>query len=187
MPSFLFLFTSASSVDGDETASLPVGSSSNAFRISMVLPNLLLILADDLGHNDVGWSGANPRALTPNMDALVAGGMEMTQHYVFKYCAPSRGMLMTGRYPFHFGFFTNQDANDYGLPVNFTMLPETLRSKGGYRTHAVGKVGVKFFAFVHDIVCGCRPPVYRASCAYQTFLCVHVKFLLPSSHTISGT
>ena len=60
----------------------------------MVLPNLLLILADDLGHNDVGW--ANKRTITPAMDALVAGGVELTQWYVFKYCAPTRGMIQTG-------------------------------------------------------------------------------------------
>lgn len=69
-------------------------------------PHLIAIVADDLGHNDVGWG--NNRTITPVLDGLVAGGMELTNWYVFKYCAPTRGALMTGRYPFHFGFFTNQ-------------------------------------------------------------------------------
>eukprot|EP01047_Picozoa_sp_COSAG01_P039219 COSAG01_NODE_3226_length_6384_cov_10.417979_13_plen_127_part_00 len=86
-------------------------------------PNLLFILADDLGHNvrpalvllvcsclltspgclpifgpqDVGW--ANGRTITPHLDALAKGGLELTQWYVFKYCAPTRGMINTGRFP----------------------------------------------------------------------------------------
>eukprot|EP00911_Craspedida_sp_UC1_P000300 UC1_evm1s229 len=99
-------------------------------------PNLILVVADDLGHADVGWG--NPRTITPTLDRLVKTGMELTQWYVFKYCAPTRGALMTGRYPSHFGFFTNQDANDYGVPTNFTMLPASLK-KVGYRTHMIGK------------------------------------------------
>ena len=45
-------------------------------------PNLIVLVADDLGHNDVGW--ANNRTITPNLDALVAGGVELMQFYVFK-------------------------------------------------------------------------------------------------------
>ena len=124
---------------------------------------------DDLGHNDVGW--ANKRTITPHLDSLVRTGVELTQWYVFKYCAPTRGMLMTGRFPYHFGFCpiprpcrpspplppptspllpararsrpclpdNNQDANDYGVPLNYTMLPAALKEGGNYRTHAIGK------------------------------------------------
>jgi arylsulfatase A-like enzyme len=49
---------------------------------------------------------------------------------------------MTSRYPFHFGFYNNQDANNYGVPLNFTMLPEIMRAKGNYATHMIGKVRV---------------------------------------------
>lgn len=48
-------------------------------------------------------------------------------------------MLMTGRYPFHYGFYSNQDANDYGVPLNYTFLPQALKNGGNYRTHAIGK------------------------------------------------
>eukprot|EP01047_Picozoa_sp_COSAG01_P041771 COSAG01_NODE_3604_length_5881_cov_6.368558_2_plen_104_part_00 len=68
---------------------------------------------DSQGHNDVGW--VNSRTITPHLDALAKGGMELTQWYVFKYCAPTRGMISTGRYPFHYGFYANKDSNTCAL------------------------------------------------------------------------
>eukprot|EP00040_Diaphanoeca_grandis_P027757 m.158827 g.158827 ORF g.158827 m.158827 type:complete len:637 (+) comp31110_c0_seq1:223-2133(+) len=100
-------------------------------------PNFLLVIADDLGHNDIGWG--NNRTKTPVLDSFVADGIELMEFYTFKYCAPTRGATMTGRYPFHFGFYNNQDANDYGVPTNFTMLPATLKAEKNYRTHMIGK------------------------------------------------
>eukprot|EP00035_Acanthoeca_spectabilis_P037975 m.49057 g.49057 ORF g.49057 m.49057 type:complete len:682 (+) comp8939_c0_seq1:1801-3846(+) len=99
-------------------------------------PNLILLVIDDLGHNDVGWG--NNRTITPHLDSMVHSGIELTSFYVFKYCAPTRGAFMSGRYPFHFGFYNNQDANDYGIPTNFTLLPATLRA-AGYKTAMIGK------------------------------------------------
>lgn len=90
-------------------AALPLAAAADA-TIASSPPNLLFILADDLGHNDVGW--ANSRTITPHLDALAKGGMELTQWYVFKYCAPTRGMINTGRFPFHYGFYSNQDSNN---------------------------------------------------------------------------
>ena len=48
----------------------------------------------DLGHNDVGtgFLGGNTKAITPHLDAMVKGGVELTQFYSFKYCAPTRGV-----------------------------------------------------------------------------------------------
>ena len=55
---------------------------------------------------------------------------------------------MTGRYPFHYGFYNNQDANNYGVPLNFTFLPQALKNGGNYRTHAIGKVR----HYIHSIM-----------------------------------
>ena len=64
-------------------------------------PNILLIVADDLGWSDVGWHGGFGK--TPNLDELVHEGIELDQHYVQPVCTPTRTALMSGRYPGRFG------------------------------------------------------------------------------------
>jgi hypothetical protein len=64
-------------------------------------PNILFIVADDLGWSDVGWHGGFSR--TPHLDALVREGIELDQHYVQPVCTPTRTALMSGRYPGRFG------------------------------------------------------------------------------------
>ena len=68
-------------------------------------PNVILILADDLGWNDISMNGANPTVETPNIDALAAQGVTFSQGYAANgTCAPSRAALMSGRYGTRFGF-----------------------------------------------------------------------------------
>ena len=68
-------------------------------------PNIILILADDLGWNDVSMNGPNPTTQTPNIDALAAEGVTFSQGYAANgTCAPSRAALMSGRYGTRFGF-----------------------------------------------------------------------------------
>ena len=68
-------------------------------------PNIILILADDLGWNDVSMNGDNPTVETPHIDALAAQGVTFTQGYAANgTCAPSRAALMSGRYGTRFGF-----------------------------------------------------------------------------------
>lgn len=98
--------------------------------------HLVHILADDLGHNDVSWQ--NPTIKMPTLGAMQAGGVHLSHFHTWKACAPSRGATMSGRYPFHFGFYKNQDANAYGLPTNFSTLPMLLHD-AGYSTYMVGK------------------------------------------------
>src|SRR5881396_3603299 len=65
-------------------------------------PNIVHIVADDLGWKDVGFNGATDLK-TPNIDKLAAGGAKFTQFYVQPMCTPTRAALMTGRYPFRYG------------------------------------------------------------------------------------
>ena len=64
-------------------------------------PNILFILADDLGWNDVGWR--NPFMPTPTLDRMAREGVILDQSYVQQTCTPSRAALMSGRYPYHLG------------------------------------------------------------------------------------
>jgi uncharacterized sulfatase len=105
-------------------------------------PNIVVILADDLGWGDLACHG-NPRFKTPQLDRLAAAGARLTSFYsTAPYCAPSRASLLTGRYPFRCGMTRNPapDAgiDDVGLPASEVTLAEALRG-AGYRTGMVGK------------------------------------------------
>ena len=110
-------------------------------------PHIIVILADDLGHNDLGFSwvpgGTEERLPTPRIDALASrrGSVILEQLYSMPMCTPSRAALMTGLHPtrtgmHHFVLLASQPA---GLPLGLTTLPEALRDRFGYRCHAVGK------------------------------------------------
>jgi len=100
-------------------------------------PHILHIVADDLGNTDMGFS--NALMSSPHLDSLRHCGVRLDNFYAPKACAPSRAAVMTGRYPFHIGIYSNADVDAAGVPTNFSFLPELLRRHGNYATHAVGK------------------------------------------------
>ena len=102
-------------------------------------PNIVLILADDLGYADVGFQGLTDFA-TPSIDALAEAGIRFSNGYVsHSYCSPSRAGLLTGRYQHRFGHINNPSfrANE-GLPLDQTLLAEAL-APAGYLSGIVGK------------------------------------------------
>jgi arylsulfatase A-like enzyme len=102
-------------------------------------PNILHIVADDLGWKDVGFNGCTD-IKTPNLDALAAGGARFTQFYCQNICTPTRAALMTGRYPFRYGLQTIAIPGPaaYGLDTTERLLPQTLQD-AGYTTAIIGK------------------------------------------------
>lgn len=102
-------------------------------------PNILHIVADDLGWKDVGFNGATDIA-TPNLDALAAGGAKLSQFYTQNICTPTRAALMTGRYPFRYGLQTIAIPGpaSYGLDTSEWLLPQSLK-EAGYTTAIIGK------------------------------------------------
>jgi arylsulfatase A-like enzyme len=99
-------------------------------------PNILFILADDLGWGDVGYHSSEIR--TPNIDRLVEDGIELDQHYVCPMCTPTRVSLMTGRHPGRFGKGATVPSNPPVLPDGYQTLASVLRANG-YDTGLFGK------------------------------------------------
>ncbi len=102
-------------------------------------PNIVILLADDLGYSDVGFHGCKD-VPTPNIDALAQGGIRCSNGYVSgPYCSPTRAGLLTGRYQTRFGHeFNPGNGPDVGLPLSETTLADRLKS-AGYVTGLVGK------------------------------------------------
>ncbi len=100
-------------------------------------PNILFIVADDLGYADVGFQGCKDIP-TPNVDALATSGVRFTSGYVSgPYCSPTRAGLMTGRYQTRFGHEFNPGGKD-GLPLSETTIADRFKA-AGYITGLVGK------------------------------------------------
>ncbi len=107
-------------------------------------PNIIVILADDLGYSDLGCYGSEIH--TPQLDALAAGGVRLSQFYTATRCCPSRAALMTGRYPHQagMGFMVGKPRQDspegYRGQLNndFVTMPTVLRD-AGYATLMAGK------------------------------------------------
>lgn len=99
-------------------------------------PNILFILADDMGWGDVSFHDSLIR--TPNLDRLAREGVELTQHYVCPMCTPTRASLLTGRHPGRFGRHATTPSNAPVLPDGYETLATTLRS-AGYDTGLFGK------------------------------------------------
>ena len=102
-------------------------------------PNIVHIVADDLGWKDVGFNGCKD-IKTPNLDALAAAGVKLTQFYAQPMCTPTRACIMTGRYPFRYGLQTAviPSVSAYGLDTTEWLMPQALK-EAGYETAIIGK------------------------------------------------
>lgn len=103
-------------------------------------PNVIIILTDDQGYNDLSCYGS-PNIKTPSIDGLASQGIKFTEYYVASpVCSASRAAMLTGRYPRHVGvpgvFFPNR--GHHGLDPKHQTIAEVLKSVG-YATKAVGK------------------------------------------------
>lgn len=134
----------------------------------LAYPNVVLIVADDLGYGELGCYGGT-EIPTPNLDALARRGVRLTNGYVTApYCAASRAALMTGVYQTRFGFEFNpigarNEDPEIGLPTRMNTIADHLR-RAGYATSLIGKWHLggtakyhpqrrgfdEFFGFTHE-------------------------------------
>lgn len=133
-------------------------------------PNVVVIIADDLGYGECSCQSPTTDIPTPNIDALAANGVRFTDGYVTApFCAASRAGLLTGRLQTRFGFEFNpigarNEVPDIGLPPTEQTLADLLRDKAGYSTGLIGKWHLggtaayhpnrrgfdQFFGFLHE-------------------------------------
>ncbi|MCG5052732.1 MAG: arylsulfatase [Myxococcales bacterium] len=117
-------------------------SSATTSALTSAAPNVLVILADDLGWADVGYHGSREgrspggRITTPHLDALARAGRRLEAHYVTPQCTPTRTALLTGRFPSRFDTFFVTD--EPAFPDDTLTLPRLFKA-AGYRTGLVGK------------------------------------------------
>ena len=108
------------------------------FAAAAPRPHVVILLADDLGWQDLGYLGKEIR--TPRIDRLAERGVRLNQYYVTPWSTQTRAALLTGRYPMRYGLQTQSilPSSGYGLPPDEKLLSQTLK-EAGYRTAWVGK------------------------------------------------
>jgi arylsulfatase A-like enzyme len=125
---------------------ITVGCNQQKKTVTNKKPNIIIILTDDAGYADFGTYGGK-EIPTPNIDALIADGVKITNAYVTaSVCAPSRAGLLTGRYQQRFGFENNMSGEpaegftkeDMGIDIAESTFGNEMQGNG-YRTLAVGK------------------------------------------------
>lgn len=137
----------SASVPAPASVSAPVRDA-KANRHATDRPNIILILADDLGYADVGVNGCKD-VPTPNIDSITTNGVRFNNGYAtHPVCSPSRAGLMAGMYQHRFGFQHNSGperyaAANFGVPRRIPLLSEKL-NQAGYATGMVGKWHIGF-------------------------------------------
>ena len=104
-------------------------------------PNIIFILADDLGFAEIGANGSD-RYTTPNIDLLAKTGIRFNHYYTAPLCGPSRALILTGRYAFRSGAVTqNACASIIRTGEKAEVMIPTVLKKVGYATAMIGKWG----------------------------------------------
>ena len=110
-------------------------------------PHLVFILLDDWGWGNAGWNNPSCAHVTPTLDGLVKDGIELSHHYVFKYCSPTRSAIQSGRAPYHVNVLNaapdvwepaNPAAGAAGMAREMTGMGIKMAA-ANYSTHFFGK------------------------------------------------
>ena len=119
-------------------------------------PNVLIIVADDLGYGELGSQGFSSEIPTPHLDSIARNGVRFTSGYVSgPYCSPTRAGLLTGRYQQRFGHELNPSTAqrtppNVGLPISEKTLGDRFKA-AGYKTGWIGKSHLGYAPQFHPL------------------------------------
>lgn len=110
----------------------------NQWLHSQDKPNIVFILADDMGYSDMSWQGSPIQ--TPTLDKLAGDGLFLSRNYVQPQCTPTRIAFLTGNYPYRYGLHEHVllTSSMHGIPSGERTIAEKMK-EGGYRTAVIGK------------------------------------------------
>ena len=103
-------------------------------------PNIVFIVADDLGYNDLSANGS-PQIPTPHIDAIFQGGVTLSSYHAQPVCSPTRASMLSGRHVIHTSIYMPFDSGvtNEALDPAYTLLPRYLSRAANYSAHLVGK------------------------------------------------
>lgn len=137
LTSLLLYISATSSTEKSEIVSLLT-----SFESTQTKPNIIFILADDLGWNSLGKAYDNDliTTLTTNLTSIANTGIFFSNFYAQEVCTPSRAALLTGKYPLSIGmqYGMISDSENWGLSLDNTLLGQVLQNEG-YDTYMLGK------------------------------------------------
>jgi arylsulfatase A-like enzyme len=153
-------------------------------------PNIIIVLADDMGYSDIGPFGSEID--TPTLDQLAARGVRLTNYHTASVCSPARAALLTGLNPHRAGF-AYVASNDFGFPgysmeiaEDVLTLPEILR-EAGYATFAIGKWHLTRDSAQHDAAARRSWPTQRGFDRYYGCMEGLTSFFHPNRLTVDNS
>ena len=119
-------------------------SSASTVQAQAAPPNIIFILIDDTGINELGYLNTSRHLQTPNIDALAASGVKLTSYYTNPLCSPTRSALMTGVYNHKIGTQASVIYWDtpWSVPLSFPFLPQLLPSSYDTAMHGKWHLGM---------------------------------------------
>lgn len=126
-------------------------------------PHVLVIMADDVGWDDVGYHGSTG-ILTPNIDVLAADGVIINDYYTSQLCTPSRSAFLSGVHPINSGdqHYVITTGEPRAFSLSHPLIPQVLKRVANYSTHLIGKWGIGFYKQIYT-------PLYRGFDSFYGF------------------
>lgn len=131
-------------------------------------PNIVFILVDDWGWNDIGYQSTYMNWTTPNIDIIANDGIKLSNYFTYSSCAPSRAAFLTGRYTLRSGMWSGQAGMSVDLPLTEVTIAEELKS-AGYRTYLRGK-------WMQGFTSKAYTPLYRGFDSFYGFYNGHIDY-----------